>query len=693
VPSPRATSLRYAHGEATRALVAGSEQLRGRLDRLTRLAARVTEAPSSLITVITDRQVTLSSYGLEGTEGGVLAEGPLSSSVCRLAVARARPLVLADAAAEPAVAGMPPVQDGRVLAYLGVPLVVRGVVLGTLCVYDQRPRQWSDEQRQLVADLAESVMSELELALTAQELRDSARQLEAQRGQLEGLLERTTDGFFAVDVTWAFTYVNGAAEKGMCRSRESLLGRSLWTEFPRLTGTVFRSQYERAVAEGTPVAFEAEFAPFARVFEVRAFPSPEGLGVWFRDVTERRDLERERTLAGIAASVPAAGSLSETLDAVARAVGEGTGLSGCAVLLPRDEGSGMRVAGSYGVARHYRTSVAEQVRAGVGLPAAEVFAGGTALRFPSHPLVPGAAVLGLPLRARGRTVGVLELFCPTGGEPSGVALEVLQNLADQAAVAVDNARLLLDARERAVLAERHRLARELHDSVSQLLFSLQLHTRALQLAQRNGRDDAAIRRGLADVSQLAAASLAEMRSLLLELRPVGLGGTELAAGLRRLGETMADRLGIPVDVAVDDAVDVPAETAEHLYLIASEALHNVEKHAHATSVSLRLIGEPAARAGSAEPECWVVEIADDGDGFNPASVPGGHLGLLTMRERAWACGGELMVRSGDAGTTVRASVPASRRARGTEAATTEPGTTEPGTTEPRAGTAEAGGTP
>lgn len=144
----------------------------------------------------------------------------------------------------------------------------------------------------LVMLLAEHGKLLRELAAARRTARTEAA-LRERREATTRILESITDGFFAVDAEWRFTYVNREAERLLQRSRSELLGRSLWREFPAATGTAFRQQYERARAEGRTVAFEEYYAPLGIWVEVRAFPSAAGLSVYFHDVTARRQAQVE----------------------------------------------------------------------------------------------------------------------------------------------------------------------------------------------------------------------------------------------------------------------------------------------------------------------------------------------------------------------------------------------------------------
>ena len=201
-------------------------------------------------------------------------------------------------------------------------------------------------------------------------------------------------------------------------------------------------------------------------------------------------------------------------------------------------------------------------------------------------------------------------------------------------------------RQAAALAaneERANLARELHDSVTQALFSMGLTARALELLL--DRDPAAARDKLTELKELQKDALAEMRTLIFELRPQGLETDGLAQALRNHGAAVQGRTGLAVSVEVESEERLPLDIEEAFYRVAQEALHNVVKHAnaHTARIELRRTGRKVR-----------LTVEDDGIGFDPAEIARGHLGLIGMQQRAERIGAELEVghRPGS-GTRVR----------------------------------------
>ena len=194
----------------------------------------------------------------------------------------------------------------------------------------------------------------------------------------------------------------------------------------------------------------------------------------------------------------------------------------------------------------------------------------------------------------------------------------------------------------AALEERQRLARELHDSVSQALYGIALGARTAQTQLE--RDPAKLTEPLDYILSLAEAGLSEMRALIFELRPESLHNEGLVAALTKQTDALRARYKLDLVTHFDPEPDLPLEAKEALYRIAQEALHNVAKHAHATRVELSLHDNEGE---------LVLEIRDNGKGFDTTREYPGHLGLRSMPERAAQIGGRFHIESAPgAGTTI-----------------------------------------
>jgi signal transduction histidine kinase len=259
--------------------------------------------------------------------------------------------------------------------------------------------------------------------------------------------------------------------------------------------------------------------------------------------------------------------------------------------------------------------------------------------------------LAVPLRAQGRIIGVLDVQSKRLAAFDEGDVVVLQSLADQAAMAIENARLYEQARQLAVLEERHRLARDLHDSVTQALYGVTLYSEAAagQLSLENV-DKAA--EHLHVLRHTAQEALAEMRLLIYELRPPVLEEEGLVAALQARLSAVEGRVGLQTRLKVEGEGQLPSDVEEGLYRIAQEALNNALKHAHAHIITVYV--RHTLRGGDVG-----LEIIDDGEGFDLGTVrEKGGLGLSTMEERATELGGHLSIISEPGeGTHVLVEVP------------------------------------
>ncbi len=267
----------------------------------------------------------------------------------------------------------------------------------------------------------------------------------------------------------------------------------------------------------------------------------------------------------------------------------------------------------------------------------------------AHP--PMRSFLGVPIVARGEVIGSLYLT-DKEGEPefSDADQRLIELLAAHAAIAIENARLHERSRELNIVEERNRLARELHDSVTQRLFGVALAAESASTLLERDREGAAAE--LRRVSELARGAMEELRAVVFELRPGSLEAEGLATVLRKHIEVLRRVSGQTIDLRARDVPRLPAGSATQVLRIAQEALGNAVRHAGARHICVKLEG-----AG----ERLVLSVSDDGCGFDPEGpeVRGRRLGLTSMHERAIELGGTLTVDSTlGSGTTVRLEVPA-----------------------------------
>jgi signal transduction histidine kinase len=258
------------------------------------------------------------------------------------------------------------------------------------------------------------------------------------------------------------------------------------------------------------------------------------------------------------------------------------------------------------------------------------------------------ACLFVPLTLKDRVIGMLAL---TSSEPDAFTLHhttLALAIANQAAIAIENARLYEHAQTLAAIEERQRLARELHDSVSQALYgiSLGVHTARMQL----DRDPKDLAESLDYVLELAEAALIEMRALIFELRPESLEAEGLVSALTTQAAALHARQHVEVQTDLCAEPGLTLKVKQELYRIAQEALHNTVKHAHASKIAVRL---------QQTSDAVTLDVCDDGRGFDATASFPGHLGLHSMLERVSGLGGELTIASTPGqGTCIHVRVPA-----------------------------------
>jgi signal transduction histidine kinase len=255
--------------------------------------------------------------------------------------------------------------------------------------------------------------------------------------------------------------------------------------------------------------------------------------------------------------------------------------------------------------------------------------------------------MALPIRAAGQLIGGFGVAYTSPHRFGEGERRVFQALAERGGAAIQNAELYERAQHAASLEERQRLARELHDSVSQALYGIALGARTART--QLDRDPALAVEPVDYVLSLAEAGLAEMRALIFELRPESLELEGIVAGLEKQAAALRARHGIEVDADLCSEPDAPLAIKEAVSRIAQEAMHNTVKHARATRVSVRLCSDDGHLS---------LQVSDNGRGFDTSQPYAGHLGLRSMRERAEKLGGTFEVTSEPgAGSRITVSIP------------------------------------
>jgi PAS domain S-box-containing protein len=483
---------------------------------------------------------------------------------------------------------------------------------------------------------------------------------------LAAVVERSRDGIVVVTADRRYVYANPAACRIMGYSLDELRALPDFLDnFPQREHQAMLEHFAEQLAGTTGLwtstlrradGTEREITWTNMSFAIGG--RPHGAAI-FRDITDARVATRNAAALGqTAAQLAGRSPLGTVLNELARHAVVATRAVACAIGITGGDGT-LRAGGAEGVPDEFRrVSLLGTLRI-IDMPDGDVVLGGRMAVIPDAKRrwmeSPRAAATGrtlqpldwqmgvhVPLSWGDEVIGVLGVFLPSMvSGPTEAELAFYTALADQAVVAVVNDRLLAETGETSVLRERARLARELHDSVSQALFSMTLHARTAQLAiDRQGLpDDGPLGRSVTQVRELTQGALAEMRALIFELRPEALAAEGLLAALGKQAAALSARSGLIIAVdgpgarlAVEPAVE------EHLYRIVLEALNNAVKHARATHAAVR-VTHMAGRL--------VITVNDDGVGFDLGQPHPGHLGLDTMRERAEAIGAELSFGAAD----------------------------------------------
>jgi PAS domain S-box-containing protein len=377
-----------------------------------------------------------------------------------------------------------------------------------------------------------------------------------------------------------------------------------------------------------------------------------GLTCAATDITERKQIyeQMQRRLAEsesiqkIARGLLQKIGLDEVLKIVCTEAMELTGATGSAVLL-LEEDRWLRVTESAGSPKYLQNRVpvsgsfagrAFQTGEHVWIDLKDGDPDNDAEQLQNYPWIKSlVSLLVVPLKVDAKVIGILNILNKPG-ELTQEDMRIIDLFADQAAIIIEHVRLQYQAEQLAVLEERQRLARELHDSVTQALYSVTLYADAARMAFSAEKWEA-LERNLQEVRNMSREAMYDMRLLVFELRPFMLETEGLASALRARLAAVEGRSGLKTEVLVEKGRRLPTKIEEELYRIAQEALNNVVKHAGATQVQVQL---------KFDENTVSMEMSDDGKGFEPEAVSkSGGFGLQGIQERVQQLGGALNIES------------------------------------------------
>ena len=467
VPGPRGAAARRPAGQLPPALppeVPDPTHPDEVFDRYARLVTTALGVPVGLVSLVSaEGQVFPGAVGLPSPWQQTRSTG-LSHSFCQHVVANDAPLVITDARQDPRLADNLAVDDIGVLAYAGFPLHgADGTAVGSLCAIDTQPREWTQRELAVLADLAATAASELLLRRARTQGAASEATAQAATSRTAEVMESMAVGYLSMDPDWRITYVNAEGRRVLGATGREIVGEVIWDLYPATVGTEYEANYRAAAETGTTVTFDAYYpAPLDAWFELRATPEvgPSGTGValYFLDITARRAAQEAAELAGrrlaavggVALALASAEDVSALVTTMAEQGLRALGADGGAVAVPDPLDPDHLWS-------YITTSYGEGVQADYGhlaldapLPVCEAYTSGRRLLLPdaeaasAYSAAMADVVLStgcrawacIPLRAGGQVVGVLTAGweVPQGFEAE--QLDLLDTLASQCAQAL-----------------------------------------------------------------------------------------------------------------------------------------------------------------------------------------------------------------------------------------------------------------
>lgn len=455
------------------------------------------------------------------------------------------------------------------------------------------------------------------------------QKVKRQNKQVADIMERITDGFFAVDDEWRVIYWNKQAENILQRSREEVLARNLWEFYPEERGGIFFQAYEKALKDQVVVQFEAYLQAVGIWIDVSAYPSENGLSVFFKDSTERRKVEEKlRVLSRIAEQTSNSVILTDEGDKITWVNEAFTRMTGYASeeVIGLDQSALLHGAKTDKVVAAY---MAYQKREGKSFKV-------ELLNYKKDGATYWSEISCEPLLDdEGR---VQQHFCIETDITERKRLQrQLENEKEEQQKRITAA--VIKAQEN----ERAQVGQELHDNVNQVLTTVKLYTELCLSGIDKSKE-------LMEKSvQLLNASINEIRALSKRLSAPSLGNIPLKESVKELVEAISatDRISVSLTTNIED-LDVDADLHLAVYRILQEHLTNILKHAQARRVTVDITHKENLLS---------MEIMDDGNGFDVRNRRHG-IGITNMISRAESLGGGLeMITSPGNGCMLRVKIP------------------------------------
>lgn len=513
------------------------------------------------------------------------------------------------------------------------------------------------------------------IVLDITELKEAEEDLANEKERLAVTLRSIGDGVIATDNNGKIVLINEVAERLTAWREEEAKNKPLGEVFHIInekTGKVCENPVAKVLETGEVIGLANHTALIAKdgqEYSIADSAAPIydenknviGVVLVFRDVTEQKQIEEQKavlfaqtkqslaesqSLMRLTSALLQKISLEEVLEIVCKESLQLTKAQGSSVFLKEEDY--LSVAFSIGKASPAFSQLPlEGSLTGLAVKTGQAVLSNEQIKdkrryHDKQQQDEPKNLLAVPLKSKEEIIGAL-VVVEKEEEFNEEDSRIISLFANQASVAIENAKLYKQVQELAVVKERQRLARDLHDAVTQTLFSASLIAEVIPKLWDKNQEEA--KKRLEELRQLTRGALAEMRTLLLELRPSGLTKVSLKELLSHLADVVIGRARLPVVFKVEGDIDLPPDVQIAFYRIAQEALNNIVKHARASEAKIEL---------KCQPEQLTLTISDNGCGFDPSNLSPNNLGLGIMEERAKEIAASFKITSqAKQGTTIK----------------------------------------